>query len=1230
MVDNNNILNTNGPLKGSIQYNEQLETPIIDNKTPSQVVGNLLGNAIGETWEIGTGIAAAPFLAAENIFYNPEAYKTEAARVISENPDVYTPQQRIQMMDRPLYATRNEDNKLVPHYTEEVINNAIQSIKQTPQVVAGLSRSVANQPSFLSGKLSGSEYLNKVYTPEYMNTWGPGLQRFTEDVFPFLPVSPESQASLKSGRVNLPTGISRNVYNNPVSTGLAVAPAAKGFSTLAKTKLLNAANKAGASGLTKKISNIFNAGDIVENAQAWNLKNKAKQMFKAMDAIDNVVRKVSDSDLAKLFEAAETTEKRANLPAHLKPLFKKFKEGISQLQKLIPEKYLTDSEGMAAAQYVARLKGITYKEASELIKKFDGINSKKILKWEQYTEAIAKDMEPLKDVFRKWTRQAIGNPIFNKLEKASEGLTAILEEPLKTQPKIMKALEKFLDPEELTALSEGTVDDMIKALSETKFPNSGRDAVMRELLDAGIDKYKSIANKNITSIKKAAGYGDNTISLPENATPAQIMHESLHWVMDKFGTAAKIDPKLGKVVDDLFGTPEWRNITAENMSDVFEAAAKEWTDYLVKGKKPTNPVRRQFFKQVKKAYTEKYGTPVLNKSLTPEDIALIKEAKELAKSGEIFPTPHLMTEANKGGVEALSSDLQEGRTFAGKWSERFYGTQTYEDLAKALKENPDYPIQLLHQNIENSMFKEIVERGTLGGESITPGSIKDAIYLDKNLLDKGSFREAIKNKLTPKDIKDIPNSNNYVAIDKHIANAIEDQLYSSYNAQTGFWGDLFKARKSAMLGSGRYLAGNLTTGVTNALLNSNVHIVGDIIDSIKTQGKLSKSLGTYRLDRNKPVSGTKFLQGLSDINFKTTGKVLRFLDRNMQNAFAEIAANARLREKGISVGNRIQYIENANAREIGRLSSDIQKIALLNSNRSLIPKKIAQLMTPFQPFLQWQDTALQSTGYMIQNHPFLTNVVGLHGMTQLALDKELAQRYGLGVEPDKDIAHYYADPKTGKTMKIESEFSPMQTASKAVYNTAMILAGQKTPEQLVQAGVGEIGYLLAGKNKYGNPLRNLDYTIRQGNRYKYDENGKPVKVEGATPGEIVNGILKMYMALPNVMDKTGGPIATSIMNIGRPEEDRLRYYQAEPGAFVGQILPNKVMPGQTYPYHNIVSGDPKREITSDDMLRSLISGYSTEYYPNSDEVKPQDIARIYRSGIRNNYRIQDIINDVNR
>lgn len=1242
MTDENTTLHT------GIEYNKELETPVLEGKNFIQgAYIDPLTNVADETLKFGTGIVAGAAMAnptAQTVLgamklnswsNDMKEYADQLNKYIQQTggPEAYTQEELQQLRRMPLYVQRGTDGKLNPVFPEEISQNIWQGIKDTPRAIGGVARAgltgyVASPIVQGTNKLgltniSGEDLLKAAYTKNYMSTWGPQAQRFIEDVVPFSNFAPESQASILSGRVGPLVAAGRQLYNKPVSSGLAILPEVGAVAKSAKLRLLNAANKPGASAALKNFSNIINSGDIVEAGHNWYLKKNAPLAYDAIKSLDKIIKNVSIADLSKLAEAAETTAKRAKLPEHLKPIFPTFKESMGKLRKIIPAKFLKDPKGMAAAQYISRIKGITYKEAQELIKK----TSKKSLKWKNFTQKIADDMDIWSNALEHYTGVKGLKPKIHEvpqeaLNMLKDGAQILGDAKLTAQPKeVVKGLSKVLDNEEMLAIKDMPMKDAIQALA-AKYPNLGIEGVMRDLAEKG--GISSIISEGKIKNFWASGWqrGNDIFYTPE-ATISTRIHEPLHWLIRQTEKAAKNGNRHShNMLKQVFGD-EYTKTNKVSM-DMHESLVKDWLKFMEDGIVPENTGRARLFNRLKDSFGEKYGKVTLDK--TNPDYKLIDEAQQLAESGEIFPIPHLMDEANRGGVEALSADLQEGRLYAGKYSDRVYGTQSYEDLAKALKKNPDYPIELLHQNVEVNIFDEILNKGTLAGESITPGSSKNAVFLDKRRLEAGDYRGALQNKLTGSEAKKaLVSGDDFIAVDKNIVNAIEDQLYTTYNAQQGLWGDLFKARKSAMLGSGRYLAGNLTTGVSNMLLNSNVNVIGDIIDSIKTQGNLSKSLGTYRIDRNAPTAGNKFLQGLANSNFYTTGKVLRFLDRSMQNKFAEIAANARLREKGIPVNKRMEYLEQSNAREINDIIKDVQRVALLNSNRSLIPKKVAQFVTPFQPFLQWQDTATQSTLYMLQKHPFLTNVIGLHGMTQLALDSELAQRYGLQVKPEKEIAHYYFDAKTGKTMKIETEFSPVQTSLKTVYNGALILTGQKTPEQIVQAGTGEIGNLVAGKNKYGHPLRNLDYTIREGNRYRYDENGKPIKVEGATAGEIVNGILKMYSSIPNVIDKTAGPLVTGGANIFRPEDKKLKYYQAEPGAFVGQILPQGEMPGQTYPFHNVISGDPGREITGEDMLRSLISGYASEYYPQED-IKSTDIPKIYRSGFRQRNRIIENIN----
>lgn len=950
----------------------------------------------------------------------------------------------------------------------------------------------------------------------------------------------------------------------------------------------------------KIVKGITKGGKAATKAQSAISSKVAKisqNTEKIRSAGEAVVKNKSGVPAAKLVEAAETG-KWTNIPKEAKDLTKKYSDTVHETIKEYSPSTVVDPEEMSIIQRYARQNGVTYQEAERNVKPLlDEMNQVR-----KEGGAVVTRYTPNRGLAKDVREIATVEDIPVEMPKAEEILrhdSLMMDQ----SPEILAGARKLLTPEEMYSLRGATGREAYDYLKKARGWNEKQlhDHLYENGIK-GIDGEKGIA----FNAKKMGSYDPkkDLLTIDPKATDGDVLHEWSHKELKdvlksaKAGDTAAIEElnELRKVL----GLEENATVTNKMLEDVADKV-KIFTN---KGKLPEGPLGEYIGKKygiAEKAVKPGIDPGILHlEKLADDGDAIAREVAQSAKlfkNGDIFPITHGLAEVDKStGVDEL------GRIMAGRFSTRAFGNATYEDIAKQIANPNDYINQLTKNYLDESV-KNILKNGYSGDIDIRPSNPKDAMYISRELLEDGGksakqvLDSASGSPLRPDDI----------AIDKDFLKAFKNQ-YQLQQTNNPFGrtplGDAYNLKKSTALAGGGYLVGNLQTGVTNAIMNSNVGLIDDIINATLTKGKLAKNLGVYRRDTFRNTNVTPVGKALQDINLNTGGALLQKADSAIQNTMAEIAAHAELRRKGIAPRNRISTIENMEASKLGDLINDVKLVSLINPTKSLAPSWMSGVGGIFNPFWRWLDTAAQSSLHMLNRHPILANAVLFDVLAKAGYDQEMQNRLGINVELDKPFVSYKVNPKTGEAREMSMEFLPQMNTLKFSSELIDTIRGKGDLDSVVGASIPLVGttlFAMKGLNKYGKPMyrdhKSMydSISVINGKRYKLNpETGLP-EPEGGHLDEVISALANETLGGLSLFNRTLAPTAawaTSKLT-GQDYDYYLPYGQSLFGSFARR----GEAPQERIPF--LVAGDPTRP-RGDQEISNMIRGiYESPYYPSS-------------------------------
>ena len=424
---------------------------------------------------------------------------------------------------------------------------------------------------------------------------------------------------------------------------------------------------------------------------------------------------------------------------------------------------------------------------------------------------------------------------------------------------------------------------------------------------------------------------------------------------------------------------------------------------------------------------------------------------------------------------------------------------------------------------------------------------EDMVYIRKDALAKGSIDNAIKNPI--KELGPKANPEEYAAIDKYTLQAFRELFYPDKDGVfkvNPFFRDVTQLFKEGLIGSGLYLGGNLTAGIHSLLTNSNVNVVGDIANAVKTRGNLIKELGLQRrLDKygTHARMATKadtvrgqVLRKISKFNNISGTWVNRALDTSIQNSIAEANAHAILRKQGIPFENRnLNWMkQNMTKEQIYKTIQDIQDASMIYGDETLLPREFLRFAEIGNPFFRWQDQAAKSSMWLMKNNPRAYGYLQGAVLGGYAWDQNLARADGMNIDNPQSGKIYRYD-RNGNAKVTETEMIPILTTLKFFENP-----GEYFMKADKNASIGAILGAFDEKDKYGRlKRRSSDVVPLTGNKIysdyqhnvRYNEKGERV---GVGWDEAFNSLAKTTVPI-QMYNKTIAPVAGSIINKVNPE-----------------------------------------------------------------------------------------------
>ena len=641
-------------------------------------------------------------------------------------------------------------------------------------------------------------------------------------------------------------------------------------------------------------------------------------------------------------------------------------------------------------------------------------------------------------------------------------------------------------------------------------------------------------------------------------------------VFKKYSPHTWVDPEELSIIQKI----------ARDTSDIYQATRKTVTPIL-------------------DTLKEENGlTKVRELSNSGNDIATkVLDAKRLYDTGEIFPVTHGLAEVDK--TKAIDKSIQIKNK---RFSTREFGNASYEDIAKQLVRPSEY-LESLGVNFANSeMARQILEGSSLGGvKSLAPDDIGKAVYIQREALEQAMRNE--------KDIHEVLKSakkekilDDDIPLDETVAKVLENKTERRGQSFGGVTGDVVKLAKQSMLGAGSYLGGNALTAASTAILNSGPMLISDIIKASKSKGKLLQELGLYRSDSLATKMHHPVTQAISDINSKTGGAALRWVDRKIQNWWGEVGAHAALRKAGVN------SIPEATKVQLANIVRDTRRAGLLNDPVSSLPSGLQSLLGVTNPFFNWIETATKSTYHQLKEAPFLTNVVVGDILGNIGYDQEMQNRLKLSVKSTRPYVSYKFDDKTGEIKETTAEFMPITSSFKFAEGIL------NRDADMLPASIPALSDLISvaqGKDKYGNPLKRAiklnEVTQAVGTtRWKTNPQTGEIQKIGSQGDEMLSTAVKALMVPTSLWNRTVAPAIGGMtgMHYNQP------YAQSIFGDFSDTDIYNNIL----------VGGNPDKPRTGMDVIRAISGRSEYPYFEDRDYMTPAEARKFMRGVARQRSR----------
>lgn len=579
------------------------------------------------------------------------------------------------------------------------------------------------------------------------------------------------------------------------------------------------------------------------------------------------------------------------------------------------------------------------------------------------------------------------------------------------------------------------------------------------------------------------------------------------------------------------------------------------------------------------------------------------DSYNMSKAGLIRPIPHGHAAVDKtiGSVSPSSQRINQLRP---ELSKRGYGNATYEDIAKELM-NPDSYFENVIQGLSRDATIEYManKRTPIMSERALPQDIR-FVHKD-NLASVKSLDKLIKKDSIHRELPKGANPNDYIPMDVYTLKAFKELFYPrSANVKIPkIFTDLTKLFKQSVLMPGTYLFGNFIGGAKNMITSSNVHLMEDMVNAIRTGGTLIHDMGLERVKTSVNTARTYYplAQAVERTMNKYFGAhLVRNIDARLQNMYGEIAAHNALRRKGVRFEDRnLDWIQkNLTEKEILDTVERIQDTALIFGERTWLPPTMLDYLELGHNFVRWLDQAAKSSYRQVKEHP-VASYMGGAVLGNLAWDRNEARALGFNVSNPQSGKIYRMD-KDGNPKVTETEVTPELTTLKLL-SDPLELALSTTTNAALLSTLG----VLSAKNSYGSLKQRKEWgdilpDYRKNVRYK-------------------DGIVQNYAE--------GDEILKSIFRLSGPA--RMLNQNILP--LKGAIFNEPVYQPYNDQWFAGEGGNPLKPVGKDELVNRVFNTYNHGIYSGVDDtISPKEERTLRKSLERKKQKIQVLGEDIAR
>lgn len=559
----------------------------------------------------------------------------------------------------------------------------------------------------------------------------------------------------------------------------------------------------------------------------------------------------------------------------------------------------------------------------------------------------------------------------------------------------------------------------------------------------------------------------------------------------------------------------------------------------------------------------------------------------MAKSGAIHRISQGLAKVDKDGMIAQGARKAKKQ---GLFSERVFGNADPADIAWQWLE----PENLFQYAIKGQLRDLVVQKWR-----------KDYIKNNAPIMNKRAKSEDIRyvrqdtffnsNKLDNLEkyaLKEIPVNQNpeaYIAIDRYTLRAFRELFSPSWmSKKMPIVKDIISLYKQSLLAAGTYLGPNLLGGLYQVLTNSNIHIVEDVANAIRTRGSLIKQLGTMR---EMPIKGDikaatnpntwygKAIRKANAINQSTGSYHWRKIDAVIQNTIAEINAHGVFRKMKVKFEDRnLDWLKaNKTKLEMYNLINDIEKMSLIYGDKTFIPKPVLDFMEMGNPFIRWPDQAIMSSAHTLKNNPIFAGYLQGAVLGSLVWDQNEANAKGLGIS-NPQHGKIYRMGKDGSPKAVSVEVLPQQSSLRAMTSLDYLTNSAKN------ATFAWAMDMIKNKNQYGKLKERSKYPENMSLDYQRNVRIKDGKiVDNVELDELAKTILRESVLYRGI-NGTYAPLLYGLTGkqVYQPYNDQ--FMVGEGGNPNKPIGPEQVLQRLRGEYeHNIIPGvddtiSPKKEM----------------------------------------------------